>query len=272
MGIARETVIGYKKVAASATAQALTPGLTQTFTVRAAPMTSAISIQSMWASFQTPGFFRIRSPRLHDDVTGIEVKANATNVSPLASKYFKQPVVSQDLLTVEAFFTAAPTVTHAAFGAYNVYYTTLTGINANFKTWAEITPMVISYYGVYLTVVSSATIGNWGAGVAINNKQDQFKANSSYALIGYNTPTAIDAISIIGSDLGNLRFGGPGSIDPKITSYWFADQELDTGMASIPVINSQNKAATLVSVASATATTTYQISLLFAYLGPYTGN
>lgn len=271
MGYAIETVIGYGLNAAAATTQPLTAGLTQSFSVRATGGSTPISLETMWASFQDPGYFRVKSPRLHDDVTGIELQALGTNVSPLANEYFSQPLYSQDLLAVSAFFTAAPTATHHSFGAMNIYYDTLPGVNANFKTWAEVSAMIQSYYGVYVVPKSSATVGNWGAGVAMNQKQDQYKANSWYALLGYLTPTAIDAISIQGTDLGNLQVGGPGSIDPLITRRWFAEQEVVTGKPSIPIINSQNKGSTLVKVASATATTTYPISLLFAYLGPTAG-
>jgi hypothetical protein len=47
--------------------------------------------------------------------------------------------------------------------------------------------------------------------------------------------------------------------------------ETESGRPSIPVINSQNKASTLIQVASETASTAYPISLLFAYLGQFSG-
>jgi hypothetical protein len=266
-----ETVIGYLSNAATAGAQAMTPGLNQSFNVRATNGQTVAWLEAAWASFQDPGYFRVRSPRLHDDVNGIEMQALSTNVSPLLSEYFAQELYSQDALIVEAFFTTVPTATHASFGGMQIYYDDLPGVSGNYMTWAQVQPMIKSYMGVYVSPTSSATLGNWGAGVALNSSQDVFKANGAYALIGYQTPTLFSAWSILGSDLGNLQVGGPGSIDPLITRRWFPYMDAESGKPSIPVINSQNKASTLVQVASETASTAYPISLIFAYLGQFSG-
>jgi hypothetical protein len=266
-----ETVIGYLSNAATVGAQALTPGVGQTFNVRATNGATVAHLEAVWGSMQDPGYLRVRSPRLHDDVNGIELEGNGTNVSPLACENFSQELYSQDALIFEAFFTAAPTAGHASFGAMQVYYDDLPGVSGNFMSWAQIAPQVQSYMGVYVNPTSNATPGNWGAGVALNSSQDVFKANGAYALLGYSTPTVFSAFSILGSDLGNLQVGGPGSIDPKITRFWFPYMETESGRPSIPVINSQNKASTLIQVASETASTAYPISLLFAYLGQFSG-
>ena len=210
MGYAIETVIGYLSNAASTGAQAMTAGASQSFNVRATNGTSLAHLESIWATFQDPGYARIRSPRFHDDVNGIEIQAVSTNVSPLANEGFGQPLYSQDSLIVEGYFTAAPTATHYSGIGMNVVYDDLPGVSANFKTWAEVAPMIQSFMGVYVNPSSSATIGQWGNGVALNSSQDVFKANGQYALIGYSTPTAFTAFSILGSDLGNLQVGGPG--------------------------------------------------------------
>lgn len=271
MGLAIETVLGYVSDANSATAQAMTPAPGQSFNVRATNGQTVAHLCSMWSKFQDPGYFRVRSPRLHDDVNGIEVEATGTTPNPLLLEGFNQELYSQDSLTVEAFFTAAPTATHYSFGAMQIYYDDLPGIAGNFKTWAQVQPMIQSYMGVYVNPSSAGTIGSWGTGVALNSSQDVFKANSAYALLGYSTPTAFMAFNIQGTDLGNLQVGGPGTTGSIETRRWFKYMDEMTGMPSIPVINSQNKGATLIQVADSAISTAYPISLFFAYLGPWQG-
>lgn len=271
MGLAIETVPGYVSDAASATAQAMAPTSSQSFNVRATNGQTGAHLQAMWSDFQDPGYFRIRSPRLHDDVNGIEVAADAGLESPTILDGFDQPLFSQDSLTVEAFFTGAPTATHYSFGCMQIYYDDLPGVAGNFMSWAQIQPMIQSYMGVYVVPGSGGTLGQWGAGVAINSSQDVFKANGAYALMGYITPTGFPAMSLLGTDLGNLNVGGPGSTDPIITRSWFKYMDGMTGRPSIPVINSQNKGSTLVQVVGQAVSTNYPISLLFAYLGPWQG-
>jgi hypothetical protein len=272
MGYAIETVLGYLSNAASTGAQSLTAASGQSFNVRATNGQTTAHLEAVWGYFQDPGFLRIRSPRLHDDVIGIELQGVSTNPSPLADEYFEQTLYSQDSLTVEGYFTSAPTSTHYTGGALQVYYDDLPGVAGNFVSWAEVKARVQSYMGVYVSPTSSATVGQWGAGVALNSSQDVFKANGAYALIGYTTPTTFTSFSILGSDLGNLNVGGPGSTDPIVTRRFFPWMEETSGRPSIPVINSQNKASTLVYVAGPTASTAYPISLLFAYLGQVSGS
>lgn len=271
MGLAVETVVGSLVSVATATAQPYTPGNGQSFNVRATNGQTVAWLEAMWTKSLDAGYTRVRSPRLHDDVIGIEAQHFVGNASPLLSEYFEQELYSQDSLIVEDFFTAAPTVNDVQQIGLQVYYDDLPGVAGNYMTWAQISPMIKSYMGVYVNPSSSATVGQWGVGVALNSSQDVFKANSYYALIGYETPTLFTAFSVLGSDLGNLQVGGPGSIDPKITRQWFPYMEVESGKPSIPVINSQNKQSTLVQVFNSVASTAYPISLIFAYLGTTSG-
>jgi hypothetical protein len=268
MGFAVETVVGSYAAVAATGAQAYTPGNGQSFNVRAlAPNTNA-HLETIWTNSQDAGYTRIRSPRLHDDVVGIEVQHNIGDATPLEAECFTQMLYSQDSLTVEDYFTSAPTVTDVQQVGFQVYYDDLPGVSANILPWAQVKPMIQSYYGVYVDPESNATVGEWGVGVPINSEQDNFKANSWYALIGYLTPTLFTAFALQGTDIGNLFVGGPGAVDPLITRRWFPYMEEISGFPSIPVINSQNKGATQVQVFDKTASTHYPIGLLFAYLGP----
>jgi hypothetical protein len=272
VGLAVETVVGYLDNAASTGAQALTVVSPQSFSVRATNGSTVAWLASMWGDFQDTGSLRVRSPRLHDDVNGIEIYVPTTNPNPVTNEGFLQELYSQDTLTVEGYYTAAPTAGHYSFGAMQIYYDDLPGVAGSFQTWAQVQPQIKSYMGVIVEPESAAALGSWGAGVAINSYQDVFKANGAYALLGYITPVTIPAWSILGSDLGNMYVGGPGSTDPWITRGWFIHQDQLTGKPSIPVINAQNKAGTTVQVVGPATSTTYNMTLLFAYLGQFSGS
>lgn len=273
MGYAIETIPGSYTAAASTGAQAYTAGTAQSFQIRALAANSQARIHALWTQSQDAGYTRIRSPRMHDDVVGMQSAHFVNNASPLLLDSIEQEVYSQDTLIVEDYFTAAPG-TNVQQMAFQVYYDDVPGLAGNFWTWAQVSaamqaaPVPNQYLGVYTLPVPAGTVGAWGTGVALNSSQDVFKANSWYALLGYTCPTRVTAWSILGTDLGNLYVGGPGSVDPIITRNWFKRMEEFTGRPSIPVINSQNKGATLVQVFDITTATAKPINLIFAYLGP----
>jgi hypothetical protein len=274
MGLAIETVFGSMDAAAATGLQPYVPANGQTFQVRACNGPTPAHLETLWGSVTDPGFARIRSPRMHDDVNGVQAFVQATDPSPVIDEYFENTLFSQDFLTVEGLFLAAPTIHDINQIAFNVYYDDIPGLAANFLPWAQVKSLMDSapvrnqYSGVYVEPITNATVGQFGVGVALNSSQDVWKANSLYALIGYEVDQEFTGFTLQGTDLGNLQFGGPGSLDPKITRSWFVDQEMKTGRPSIPVINSQNKQSTLVSAFGATATTTVTVNLVFAYCGP----
>lgn len=267
MGVGLETV-GFSLVdVAAATAQAMNPLNGQSATIRATANGNApVTLESIFTDFQDAGDFRIRSPRMHDDVNGIRLAAPAGIPQIAVNEYFEQPLYSQDTLIVEAVFTAAPTVAHISLGYLFVYYDDVPGIQANLRSWNEVQPNIVDILTIPVTPTSSATAGNWGAGVALNSSVDLFKANTLYALLGYLTPVSFGAWSIQGVDIGNLQLGGPGTTVAKDTRGFFPYMGDEIGKPCIPIINSQNKASTLVNVSAIATATAFEISLILAQL------
>lgn len=267
MGMGIETV-GFSCVdAAAATAQAMSALNGQSASIRAtangnAPVTNV----GIFTDFQDAGDFRVRSPRLHDDVNALRVAAPAGVVQEATDKYYLQTLYSQDTLTVEAVFTTAPTVNHISLGYLQVYYDDVPGIAANLRQWAEVMPNIVDYLIVPVSPTSSATAGNWGAGVAINSSVDVFKANTLYALLGFVAPVAFGAWSIQGVDVGNLQLGAPGTSTPVDSRSYFARLSDNLGKPAIPIINSQNKSTTLVNVSAIATATVFELSLIWAQL------
>jgi hypothetical protein len=270
MGYGIELVQFHLADAAATGAQAMTPGNQQSANIRATAGGSAqVTLEAIIASFQDAGDFRVRSPRMHDDVNAVRIQAPAGVPTILAAEAFQQPLYSQDNLTVEAVFTTAPTVNHVSIAGLLVYYADVPGIAGVYRSWAEVAPTIVDYLAVPVSPTSGATAGDWGSGVALNSTVDVFKANTQYALVGCVAQGAAAANGlwgIQGVDTGNLIVGGAinnSVVDQRRKFYLY---EQTSGKPSIPVINSQNKGATLVFAATQTAATQVEISLIFAQL------
>lgn len=261
MGVACE-VIGGRVTNPGATVSALTVNTNNSFTVRNYPSSAPAYLDQAWAKEATAGVFRIRSPRLHDQVQGIRMQVGDTTARLLLSKYGDQPLYPSDVLTVELSGGAAETDA----GYFIAYYTDLPGIAARLAMWSEINPRIKNLVGVEVDATTSATAGDWSGGTAINATFDNLKANTDYAVLGYTVKTACGAVTIIGTDTGNLRVGGPGVLDQLVTRSFFVEQSLESGRPYIPIINSNNRGGTLVSVSDPAASTAINVTLNMAEL------
>ena len=155
-----------------------------------------------------------------------------------------------------------------------MWYSDLPGIQGNFMTWAQVegyinyTAKTGLHYVSWVAPSSAGTAGQIGTGVLINATNDQFKANHSYALLGYMPSAVCTSVLIQGTDTGNLYVGGPGCLDVKVTRQWFADLAIAQGLPLIPVIQANNKGATNVFVQdAATTSTAFTIGLHWLDLG-----
>jgi hypothetical protein len=267
MGLGIETVDGFLLAANAAGFQAFGAGPNQTFAVRASNGAAPIALDAVWGNLTTAGQATIRSNRLHDAVQGILLQLQAASTFVAADEYFDQALYSQDALTVGANFTAAPALNAIQHLGLQVVYTDLPGVQANLRTWAEVSPNIIEYVGVQTTPTSLAASGTWGAGVALNSTFDLLKANQPYAVLGYQVSSAAAvSVALQGPDTGNLLFGGPAPSNYVDTRGWFARQSMLSGSPYIPIINSANKASTLANVTTNAAATAVTITWLMARL------
>jgi hypothetical protein len=261
MGLACEVIAG-RTTNPGATLTALTVNTNNSFTVRNYPTSAPAYLDQAWAKEATPGVFRVRSPRLHDQVQGIRMQVGDTTARLLLSSYGDQKLYPSDTLTVELSGGGAETDA----GYFNVYYSDLPGIAARLAMWSEIGPRIANLVGVEVDATTSATAGDWSGGTAINATFDNLKANTDYAILGYTVATACGAVAIVGTDTGNLRIGGPGNLDQLVTRDFFVRMAENTGRAYIPVINSNNRGGTLVTVSDPAASTAIHVSLNMAEL------
>ena len=284
MGAALEVVTGHLATS-SLTAGTYAPFVAnngQSFTIRATPNSLAGSLLAPWAETHGAGYAQIKSARMHDTTIGTtfatKAAGNAFAVDLLAPYDYDEPAWSTDILNVQ--YTPQVTISGSETEviAIPVYYPNLPGINANFMTWAQIQSYVNAvaktgtHYVSWVRPSSAGTAGAIGTGVAINSTNDQFKANHSYALIGYLSETQVGAVLVQGVDTGNLYVGGPGSQNSGQTRGYFMDLSLAQGFATIPVIQANNKGATFVYIVdSETTSTAVTVGLIWMDLGVLSG-
>ena len=266
MGLAIETVVGYLDAAAVATRQQFTPNGGQTFTVRASNGAAVAHLRSVWGNLSGSGLLDIRSPRMHDAIEAVNLRAPATLPTPLVPPWFNQNLVPVDVLDVGVTFDAAPVAATVEGIAMLIQYDDLGGAAYNGRNWSEVQPVIKNIYGVECVPVTGATAGTYGPGVALNASMDQFKANELYAVLGYLTDVECTAIALQGPDTANYIVGGPGSLDPLVTRGFFVDLANASGLPLIPIIQSNNKQSTLITAAGLVATTNVPVSLILANL------
>lgn len=279
MGKALETLVGYiASGTGTATYDALTFTAPQSTTVRAYQNGNAY-LQDVWGATSAAGWLlSIKSPRMHDDVLGMQVAVNAYtntgstvifNPQTLLPGYQQQKLYSTDTLVASAL---AATATNKFVGVFNIAYDDLPGISSRLFTWDQIRPNIANLVGVEVQPAASGTVGHFGTGVALNSVTTRLKANKDYALLGYSTSIPVAAILITGVDTGNLYMGGPGLPNTADTGNFFVENAVRYQSPQIPVINSLNQGGTFVYCLDITASTAPNVVLHMAEMTQLMGN
>lgn len=236
--------------------------------VRAAVPGSNIWLIAAWFWNQVAGVGRVRSPRMHDNVQGIRMRVPVNIVNQklpsLRNPGAVQKLFTQDTLIVEQ--TGSAVGGQIETGSLLIWYDDVPGIAGRFINGAQLTKFGVNIMGQEVTVTTGVGGGYTGS-VAINSTNDNFKANTDYALVGGYCDTRVATVGIKGIDTGNLRVSFPG--EPSLqdfTADWFARQSDTTGIGMIPVFNSQNKAGITVDAVSQQVAVTTVITLLLVEL------
>lgn len=269
MGAVIEVISG----AATAPGATLTPWSVasgNSLTIRSAPIDSQIALIQKWAFNQVAGVLRVRSPRLHDNVQGIRSRISAANVEPLLPNTgdggFLQKLTTQDVLTVEQSGSAVAGQIEG--GSLLVYYSNIPQLSARLIDPATLLKNGINIIGQELSITTGVAVGYSGQ-VAINVTNDNFKANTDYALMGGMVDTRIESIRIQGIDTGNLGMAFPGEPTQRhVTTNFFERLSSSTGLPCIPVFNAANKNAILVDAFGNQAAITAVVTLYMVELPP----
>lgn len=267
-GVALELLTGF--VTAPGTTQtALTMASGNTLQVRNGPFEKPARLLAAWADNQGAGSLRIRSPRMHDNVQGIRLAVPVGIAQPLIPLGTAQRLYSQDTLTVDLSGSAVAADIETA--CLLIQYDDLPGVSGRFIDHADILRRGVNVMAVENTL-ALGTAGGYSGEEAINAEFDQFKANTDYALIGYNVSAECACIRWRGSDTGNLGVGGPGTDDVKaVTSGWFLELSRAYQMPLVPVFNSANKSGILIDGAQDENGADVLVSSIFVELAPAGG-
>jgi hypothetical protein len=219
-------------------------------------------LEQIWVHAATPLQVRVRSPRLHDNAQGIRLTVPESAAKPLLPDEADQPVVSIDTLIVELNGGGAET----DVAVLALWYADLSGSDQKLALWEQVKPRIKHMLTNEVDCTAPATIGNWNAGNPLTLNFDQLHANSKYAILGYEVNASCAAVAIAGPDTSNLRVGGPGTLDSRVTRDWFVRQSIQTGRPHIPIFDAANKGATNVFTLSASAPAAINVGLILAEL------
>lgn len=260
MGAVYEVITG--RVANPAAFTALGANTNDTFNVRSFGESALPKLENVWAQQATAGFVRVRSPRMHDSSSAINLVSNAALPQALLPLEAEQRLYQTDTLTFEIQGGGAET--DAA--ALSLYYDNVSSGFARLAMWEQIKNQILNVLTVQVAVAGPVTTGDWSAGNALTTTTDLLHADTWYAVLGYTLDTASLAVAIRGPDTANYRLGGPGVLNSIETRDWFVKMSKAHGTPHIPIIQSQNDTPTQVHVARVGAGGTINVTLVMAEL------
>lgn len=280
MGSAFEIVTGYNSpsTTTAGTYTAFTANSGQSFSIRQANGSPAGQVFGPWGQFGAAGKLQIKTPRWHDTTVGDTYHINIDTATYMPYSMLGlddwEPAYATDNLTVQSTTDVSQTgATQFAVGI-PIYYSDLPGVDGNFMSWQQVigyrnyTQKTGLHYVTWVVPSSAGTAGQIGTGVLINATNDQYKANHSYALLGYTLSAGCGTLLVQGTDTGNLYVGGPGTVDERFTKRWFVELSQTSGLPLIPIIQANNKSTTNVYIVdAATTSTAFTVGLHWMDLG-----
>jgi hypothetical protein len=245
MGLAMELVSG-RATAPGSTLTALTMAAGNSLTVRNTNFNTKIYLVNMWAENNAAGIFRVRSPKLHDNVQGIRYRIDLSDPVPLMPLGSSQILTPQDTLIAE--ISGSSTGGQIEQGQLLIWYADLPGSNARLANWSQIQNRVVNFLTVEVAITPGST-GGYSGQVAINSTFDLLQANTDYAILGGMVDVRCAAVRITGPDFANFGVGFPGYMPNRnFPGRFFYNLNEELGLPTIPIFNSANKNGTLVDV------------------------
>lgn len=260
MGLAVE-VLGFHVANPSTTFTAVTMATGDSNVVRQFTQGTPAKLTNVMRQGATSGGWRILSPTLHDNVTGITLISAETPTNHLMPDYIGEPVQPGDTLTIQG--TGGTNETEV--GAIAIYYQDVLGLAATLYNWADIMPAIEHIKPFEVDCSVGGTAGVW-ADTLLNATDKQAKADRKYAILGWLSDTALASVAFKGGETGNVRIGGPGPTDSVNTMYWFIQEGQRQGTPHIPVISANNFGSTNVSILTTATSGTAKVSVIAGLL------
>lgn len=235
-------LIGTSGTAITSTISALAAVTGDSLVVPFFPESKKAWLLQIWNDSQTAGTLRVRSGKMHDNVSGIRVDTLASDLYPLLPWGARQHLESGDTLNVD--LAGSGTAGDIEYVMLLRYFEELSAQHSRLITHDEALKRTKDIHANENTIATGATAA-WAGSEAINVEIDQLHARSDYALLGYLVDTECPAVAWRGPDTANVRVGGPGiETDRNMTQDWFLRLSRMYAMALVPVINADNKSAT----------------------------
>src|SRR5579864_2459952 len=252
--------------AIGATLAATTIAAGDSFTIKNADLSSKVWMLNFWTHNLVAGMVRIRSPKLHDNVDAIRARTLIATLDPLLPLGTRQQFYPQDTEIVELAGSAVGGNIESVVQL--MYYEDILGGAGTFIDHAALIARQKTIIGQRLAVTLGTTTGYNGAR-AINGDNDQFHANTPYAILGISTDIVTAAVCVRGIFNANLRCAVPGhTTEWQLTERFFVKLSDEFKMPLIPVFNSADKAGVLVDAVNNQAGGTCNATLWLAELTP----
>ena len=181
---------------------------------------------------QTHGF----RAQIASKLAGSAGKIGAQEFLPGGNKI---DVFPSDVANILATTTASDNIACS----YNILYDDLPGAAGVFIGVDQLASLHKSTLGLYCNAVGSATHGAYGTARALNADDNRLHANTWYAILGYTMQGPVMTVSLLGTDWGGQRIGGPGDPLSFRTASWWWDQSKKWELPLIPCFNSNNAGA-----------------------------
>lgn len=232
-------------------------------TVRNGAEGSPIHGLAFWTKAQAVGTTQIVWPSGHDLVRGFRYRNVANDPGIKSPAGYPAQFRAQDPLTATQVGSATAGDVETAHVL--MFYEDLPGIDAHMINLATLRKRGVNILTVEDTVTATAA-GSYSGARALNAASDLMKANTDYALIGGIVGVVGGAITVRGTDTGNLRCGFPAVLDPIQTNNFFLQLSELYGIPCIPTFNSANKASTFIELVQDENLTAVPFSLNFVEL------
>lgn len=223
-------------------------------------------ILQTWCDFQGSGFLQIAFPTGHDTTRGFRCRVIASEVTPRMAMGIAMPLSQQETMTLTVAGSAV--AGDVENGILLMAYDDMPGSNQNLASWSEVKRRTEKLTTIDGSLTAAGSGGTWSGSESIMADSDLLIANRDYALLGIEIGVECAAVSIKGPDTAGVRIAVPGSTEfADLSNQWFAvlSRAYDD-MKCIPVINSANKANTLLECLQDENNAAVTFSLMLALL------
>lgn len=220
-------------------------------------------ILKWWADHQVGGFQQLSFPSGHDTTRGLRLRVRAGEVDSLLPAAVAVEVQTQETMSITIAGSAVGGDVES--GSMLIAYDSLPGVQGRWIDWNEFRRRQSKLTTIDFTLTGAAA-GYTGA-EALTAETDLLLPNRDYAIMGAITGLESATLAIVGPDTGNTRIGLPASdTDTEFTAEFFLRLAREHNDTFIPVLNSGNKANTLVSFVQDENNINLTASLLLALL------